>query len=179
MHEARRKATTLGQTELLASIDKDLRVLEPASEPAMRVARRTIPWLLLLAALSALGASPGRHRPRLAPTFTDVASSAGIRFRHLSGSPEKNYIFEAKGGGVCLLDYDGDGCLDIYFVNGNTLEDVQRGVVHPSALYRANRDGTYTDVTTSGRRRRPRVGAWGAPSATSTTTGSPTSTCSG
>ena len=68
-----------------------------------------------------------------------MASSAGIRFRHLSGSPEKNYIFEAKGGGVCLLDYDGDGFLDIYFVNGNTLEDVQRGVVHPSALYRAKR----------------------------------------
>jgi enediyne biosynthesis protein E4 len=83
------------------------------------------------------------------PTFTDVAAPAGIRFRHLNGSPEKNYIFEAKGGGVCLLDYDGDGFLDIYFVNGNTLEDVRRGVSHPSALYRANGDGTYTDVTTA------------------------------
>jgi hypothetical protein len=83
------------------------------------------------------------------PTFTEVASSAGIRFRHLNGNPEKNYIFEAKGGGVCLLDYDGDGLLDIYFVNGNTLEDVQRGVSHSSALYRANGDGTYADVTTA------------------------------
>ena len=83
------------------------------------------------------------------PTFTDVAAQAGIRFHHLNGSPEKNYIFEAKGGGVCLLDYDGDGLLDIYFVNGNTLEDVRRGASHPSALYRANGDGTYTDVTTA------------------------------
>jgi hypothetical protein len=102
-----------------------------------------------LVVLSALVLCGGGSSPEPSlPTFTDVAASAGIRFKHLNGSPEKNYIFEAKGGGVCLLDYDGDGLLDIYFVNGNTLEDIQRGVSHPSALYRANGDGTYTDVTT-------------------------------
>ena len=103
-----------------------------------------------LVALSALvlGAGGGPTEPSL-PTFTDITASAGIHFKHINGSPEKNYIFEAKGGGVCLLDYDNDGWLDIYFVNGNTLEDVQRGVNHPSALYRANGDGTYTDVTTA------------------------------
>jgi enediyne biosynthesis protein E4 len=85
-------------------------------------------------------------RPPL-PTFTDVAAAAGIRFQHLNGSPQKNYIFEAKGGGVCLLDADGDGRLDIFFVNGSTIEDVQKGVVHPNALYRAKGDGTYEDVT--------------------------------
>ena len=116
----------------------------------MRVLRLTIPRSLLLAALSAQPAVARSAPPAPAlPTFTDVAASAGIRFQHLSGSPEKNYIFEAKGGGVCLLDTDGDGILDIYFVNGNTLEDVQRGVVHPSALYRAKGDGSYTDVTAS------------------------------
>ncbi len=116
----------------------------------MRLARATILGLLLLAALAARGAGARPAPPaRALPTFTDVASSVGIRFRHLNGSPEKNYIFEAKGGGVCLLDYDGDGLLDIYFVSGNTLEDVQRGVVHPSALYRARGDLTYTDVTTT------------------------------
>ena len=109
-----------------------------------------IPRSLLLAALPALWAAARPAPPQpLLPTFTEVASSAGIRFRHLNGNPEKNYIFEAKGGGVCLLDYDGDGLLDIYFVNGNTLEDVQRGVSHSSALYRANGDGTYADVTTA------------------------------
>jgi hypothetical protein len=101
-----------------------------------------------LVALSALAlcAGGGPAEPPL-PTFTDVAASARIRFKHRNGSPEKNYIFEAKGGGVCVLDYDGDGLLDIYFVQGNTLEDVQRGVHHPGALYRASADGTYTDVT--------------------------------
>jgi enediyne biosynthesis protein E4 len=93
-----------------------------------------------------LASSQGPPSPPL-PTFTDIAPSAGIRFQHTSGSPEKNYIFEAKGGGVCLLDYDNDGLLDIYFVNGNTVEDLQRGVSHSNALYRANGDGTYTDVT--------------------------------
>ena len=107
---------------------------------------------VFFASLVALAAfpppAPAPPSPSL-PTFTDVAAQAGIRFQHLNGSPEKNYIFEAKGGGVCLLDYDGDGLLDIYFVNGNTLEDVRRGVSHPSALYRANGDGTYADVTTA------------------------------
>jgi hypothetical protein len=105
--------------------------------------------LVALCAL-ALCAGGGPAGPPL-PTFTDIAPSAGIRFKHLNGSPEKNYIFEAKGGGVCLLDYDGDGLLDIYFVQGNTLEDIQRGVSHPGALYRANGDGIYADVTQEAR----------------------------
>jgi enediyne biosynthesis protein E4 len=108
---------------------------------------------VLLAIVSALSLASPRapslpSEPSL-PSFTDIAPPAGIRFQHTSGSPEKNYIFEAKGGGVCLLDYDNDGLLDIYFVNGSTLEDVQRGVSHASALYRANGDGTYTDITTT------------------------------
>ena len=81
------------------------------------------------------------------PVFVDITGEAGIRFEHISGSPEKSYIFEAKGGGVCLLDYDLDGVLDVFFVNGSTLEDVQKGVNHPHAFYRANGDGTYSDLT--------------------------------
>jgi hypothetical protein len=96
-------------------------------------------------ALPAAGAETASGQPL--PVFVDVASEAGIRFRQVSGSPEKNYIFEAKGGGLCLLDYDGDGLLDIFFVQGNTLEDIRKGRSHGNALYRANGDGTYTDVT--------------------------------
>jgi hypothetical protein len=93
----------------------------------------------------AQAAAQGPSAPSL-PVFTDVAAEAGIRFEQVSGSPEKRYIFEAKGGGVGLLDYDGDGLLDIFLVNGSTLEDVRKGVQHGNALYRANGDGTYTDV---------------------------------
>ncbi len=81
------------------------------------------------------------------PVFTDITAQAGIHFKHTSGSAEKNYIFEAKGGGVALLDYDNDGLLDLYFVNGNTLEDLAKDAIHSNALYHANGDGTYTDVT--------------------------------
>ena len=103
---------------------------------------------VLAGAALALALAPARGpaEPPL-PTFTDVTAAAGIRFRHTSGSPEKSYIFEAKGGGVCLLDYDGDGLLDVYFVNGSTIEDVRGSAGPPSALYRANGDGGYTDVT--------------------------------
>ncbi|HYK91431.1 MAG TPA: CRTAC1 family protein [Acidobacteriota bacterium] len=93
-----------------------------------------------------LALRPGSQEPVL-PTFTDIAQQAGIHFKHVSGSPKKNYIFEAKGGGVGLLDYNRDGYLDIYFVNGSTLEDIKAGVNHGNALYRSNGNGTYTDVT--------------------------------
>src|SRR5574340_1155856 len=102
-------------------------------------------WSLLLPFLALAPALVPPDPPL--PVFVDVAAQAGIRFKHISGSPEKNYIFEAKGGGVGLLDYDRDGFLDIYFVNGSTLEDLQKGVPHSNALYHGNGDGTYTDVT--------------------------------
>jgi hypothetical protein len=100
-----------------------------------------------LAALVLAPAVPGVSSEPALPVFTDIAAVAGIRFTHLSGSPEKNYIFEAKGGGLAVLDYDGDGLLDLYFVNGSTLEDIQKGVEHPNVLYRSNGDGTWSDVT--------------------------------
>jgi len=55
--------------------------------------------------------------------FQDIAKAAGLTgWHHTSGTPDKPYIVEAKGPGVCLLDYDNDGWLDIYFVNGSTLD---------------------------------------------------------
>jgi enediyne biosynthesis protein E4 len=100
---------------------------------------------VLLAGLVAMLAA-GRPDQHL-PTFTDIASQAGIHFKNGSGSPEKSYIFEAKGGGVALLDYDRDGLLDIYFTNGSTLEDLDKGIVHPNALYHALGGGAYEEVT--------------------------------
>ena len=53
--------------------------------------------------------------------FTDVTKAAGLeKFHHRSGSPEKKTILETPGSGVALLDYDNDGWLDIYLVNGST-----------------------------------------------------------
>jgi hypothetical protein len=64
------------------------------------------------------------------------------------GSPEKAYILDAIGSGVALIDYDNDGWLDIYFVNGST-ETAEAGKSQPphAALFHNNHDGTFTDVT--------------------------------
>ncbi len=50
------------------------------------------------------------------PQLVDITASTGIHFEHLS-SPEQKYIVESMSGGVALIDYDGDGWLDIYFTN--------------------------------------------------------------
>jgi len=80
--------------------------------------------------------------------FQDIAEKAGLTtWRHTMGSPEKNYILEATGSGVALLDYDNDGWLDIYMVNGSTL-DALSGKTEPphAALFHNNHDGTFTNV---------------------------------
>jgi hypothetical protein len=64
------------------------------------------------------------------------------------GVPEKNYIVETNGSGVCLLDYDNDGWLDIYLVNGSTFNTPDGKEEPPhAALFHNNHDGTFTDVT--------------------------------
>ncbi|MGH9589775.1 MAG: CRTAC1 family protein, partial [Terracidiphilus sp.] len=53
--------------------------------------------------------------------FEDATKAAGLAgWRHVMGTPQKKYILETNGSGVCLLDYDNDGWLDIYLVNGST-----------------------------------------------------------
>ena len=81
--------------------------------------------------------------------FQDVAAKAGLTsWHHVAGTPAKRLILEAKGPGVCLLDYDNDGWLDIYFVNGSTY-DALAGKAEPphAALFHNNHDGTFTEVT--------------------------------
>src|SRR6266404_9337563 len=81
--------------------------------------------------------------------FMDITKPAGLdRFLHCSGSPEKTTILETIGSGVALLDYDGDGWLDIYLLNGSTLAALRGKESAPRAmLLHNNHDGTFTDVT--------------------------------
>jgi len=81
--------------------------------------------------------------------FQDIAAAAGLtRWHHTAGTPAKRLILEAKGPGVCLLDYDNDGWLDIYLVNGSTYDALAGKATPPhAALFHNNHDGTFTDVT--------------------------------
>ncbi len=81
--------------------------------------------------------------------FADITSAAGLdKFHHRSGSREKNVILEVPGSGVALLDYDNDGWLDIYLLNGSTFAALKGKEAPPRAmLFHNNRDGTFTDVT--------------------------------
>jgi hypothetical protein len=83
-----------------------------------------------------------------APGFrlTDVTERSGIRFRHNSGAFGAKYLPETMGPGCAFLDYDGDGWLDILFVNGCDWPGHKRQRTTLS-LYRNNRNGTFTDVT--------------------------------
>jgi len=80
--------------------------------------------------------------------FQDIAAKAGLTtWRHTMGSPDKRFIVEATGSGVALLDYDQDGWLDIYMVNGSTFDALSGKTPAPhAALFHNNHDGTFTDV---------------------------------
>jgi enediyne biosynthesis protein E4 len=80
--------------------------------------------------------------------FQEIAEKAGLTtWRHTMGTPEKNYIIEATGSGVALLDYDNDGWLDIYMVNGSTFDAISGKTEPPhAALFHNNHDGTFTNV---------------------------------
>ena len=81
--------------------------------------------------------------------FSDITKQAGVDiFQHRSGTPEKKTILETMGSGVALLDYDNDGWLDIYLLNGSTIAALQGKEAPPRAmLLHNNHDGTFTDVT--------------------------------
>jgi len=87
--------------------------------------------------------------------FTDVTAALGINFEYLASHTSKKYLIETMGSGVALFDYDNDGRLDIFVVNGAPLSDpTPKGTVPPKSgpkywnrLYHQKRDGTFEDVT--------------------------------
>src|SRR5690348_622914 len=87
--------------------------------------------------------------------FADVTSAVGIRFNYLSSHTPKHYLPETMGPGVALFDYDNDGRLDIFVVNGAPLQDPtpkgsvpqKTGPNYWNRLYHQKPDGRFEDVT--------------------------------
>jgi len=84
----------------------------------------------------------------LGVTFLDVAKESGLNAKTFYGGEHKNkYLLETTGCGVAFYDYDNDGWLDIFLVNGWRLEGFPKGQEPVSRLFKNNRDSTFTDVT--------------------------------
>src|SRR5437868_5939851 len=89
------------------------------------------------------------------PRFSDVTSAVGLHFQNVASHTSRKYLIETMGSGVALFDYDNDGRLDIFFVNGAPLNDPtpkgtipqKRGPQYWNRLYHQKRDGTFEDVT--------------------------------
>jgi enediyne biosynthesis protein E4 len=80
-------------------------------------------------------------------TFTDVARAAGLSFTHNNAASAEKYLIETMGSGCGWIDYDQNGLLDIYLVNGAATRLYSPKRPLRSALYKNNGDGSFTDVT--------------------------------
>jgi enediyne biosynthesis protein E4 len=91
---------------------------------------------------------PKEQSADLGISFLNVARESGLNAKTIFGGEHKNkYLLETTGCGVAFYDYDNDGWLDIFLVNGTRLEGFAAGSEPTSHLFRNNRDGTFTDVT--------------------------------
>lgn len=113
--------------------------------------------LFILAAVLSARQSPSLQEktPPLADKFTDVTSTVGVHFNNIASHTPKKYLIETMGSGVALFDYDNDGRLDIFLVNGAPLTDPtpkgsvpqKTGPQYWNRLYHQKPDGTFEDVT--------------------------------
>ena len=97
----------------------------------------------------------GEQTNKSHPKFTDATFALGLNFRNMASHTSKKYLIETMGAGVALFDYDNDGRLDIFVVNGAPLIDPtpkgtipqKTGSKYWNRLYHQKQDGTFEDVT--------------------------------
>ncbi|HEX8872125.1 MAG TPA: VCBS repeat-containing protein, partial [Candidatus Acidoferrum sp.] len=90
--------------------------------------------------------------PAMPYLFEEIPpSQSGIHWRHVAGMSPEKHLPETSGAGCAFLDFDGDGWMDIYLVNSGKCDFYDPKPPLRNALYRNNRDGTFTDVTEKAR----------------------------
>src|SRR2546426_2668297 len=156
---------------ILEKLGGDLQRLKRDTDSAQAVtvsgaAPRLVSWRWVLGAVALLLLSgtvagirsrvttPQNQRPS-PPKFADVTSVLGLSFQYIASHTSRKYLLETMGSGVALFDYDNDGRLDIFLVNGAPLGDpTPKGTIPQKAgpkywnrLYHQKPDGTFEDVT--------------------------------
>ncbi len=92
-------------------------------------------------------ATPAVHKASAIVVFIDISGSAGIHFIHDNAASKEKYLIETMGSGCGWIDYNGDGLMDLYLVNGAVTQVHHPEIIPTSSLYRNNGDGTFSDVT--------------------------------
>ena len=119
----------------------------PARQPFSFPRRRFLQGLAGSVAFSGLSRLVGAL-PATVDIFEEIPPDvSGIRWVHTAGKSASKYLPETTGAGCAFLDYDNDGWMDIYLVNSGTSDFYTPSQPLRNALYRNNRDGTFTDVT--------------------------------
>src|SRR5450432_1059448 len=118
---------------------------------------RTVPFLLLMVIFDVqAGRQAASHTTEnTAGKFVDVTAAKGVHFQYKASHTSKKYLVETMGAGLALFDYDNDGLLDIFLVNGAPLSDPtpknavpqKTGPEFWNRLYHQKQDGTFEDVT--------------------------------
>src|ERR1700684_24672 len=107
------------------------------------------PALLILVSAAALSLFVSAQGPGAPPVrFENIAERAGVHFVVENSPPPEKHQPETMPAGVALFDYDGDGLLDIYLVNGAEMPSLEKtGPRYYNRLFHNNGNGTFTDVT--------------------------------
>ena len=119
---------------------------ESAEGPA--TVRALVLWSVATLFVGAALSVAARSEDSLPFSFTNVAAQAGLTATTVFGGREQNrYLLETTGCGAAFFDFDNDGRLDAFLVNGTTLEGFPKGQEPTNHLYRNRSDGTFEDVT--------------------------------
>lgn len=119
-------------------------MIDPRAWPVALLALVVLPGVATNARRAQQPPDPSQRAP---VTFSNVAAAAGVTFTHTNGASPEKYLVETMGSGALFLDYDGDGWVDLFLVDGGSLAATAVAARAQHRLFHNERDGTFRDAT--------------------------------